>query len=274
MSIVAYTNETYFVMQIEPIYTVSFIAINIYITYLFRKRFNPNSGCMAFGYFGAVIFCINLFCIFSWLFFTSSVEEVFTSFTSGDDYTAKVVSYTTEQHYDSDDGTYTDMHTPTVRFVTKEGIEVEKELDFSTSGLEVGDTYEVNYNKENDSVITKGFTMYIKLAGSFIFCFILTFLFVGQIQYIRNKSMDKFYHILQVVGFYFFIPFLMIGFDALLIYALFNGNEIPLAITLVLLFFILVLTLGIYGYIKSMYRKGLPKMRRTGPGRWSGGWED
>lgn len=155
-------------MQIEPVYTISFIAINMYITYLFRKRFNPNSGCFSFGYFGAVIFSINLFFIFSWLFFTSSAQEVFASFTSGDDYTAEVISFTTEKHYDSEDDTYTDMHTPTVRFVTEEGVEVEKELDFSTSGLEVGDTYVVNYNKKEDRVITKGFTMYIKLAGSFI----------------------------------------------------------------------------------------------------------
>lgn len=86
--------------------------------------------------------------------------------------------------------------------------------------------------------------------------------------------MDKFYHILKVIGFYFFIPFIMIGFEILLIYGLFYGNEMPLLIKLVLLFFVLVMALAIYGYIKMMYEKGLPKMRKTGPGRWVGDWED
>lgn len=260
-------------MYIHPIFTWSFVLLNILLTFFFLRRLEKK-GCIAFAYVGAVLFCINLFAVFSWMFMVSSCQDIYKVISSGKQYTATVISYTTEEHYDTEDHRYYTMHTPTVRFTTESGQEISKQLKFSTSSVDVGDTYRVNYNAANGEVITLGFTMIIKFVGSFIFCFILTFLVAGIIRFIMGWPMERYYTLMSKVGFNFFVPFLMIGFDALLIYALFYGNEVPGWATAILIFFIIVLSLSIWGYIKMVLSKGTPVMRRTGPGSWSGDWEE
>lgn len=260
-------------MYIQPVYSWSFVIITILLTYFFVKRMDKK-GCVTFAYVGAVIFCINLFAIFSWMFMIGSCRDIYKVISSGRQYTASVISYTTEEHYDSEDHRYYTMHTPTVQFTTASGEMVTQQLKFSTSNIEVGDTYKINYNEANGEVITLGFTMVIKFAGSFIFCFILTFLVAGMIRYVLGWPMERYYALISKIGFNFFLPFLMIGFDALLIYALFYGNEVPGWATALLVFFIVVLSLSVWGYIKMIISKGTPVMRRTGTGRWSGDWEE
>lgn len=261
-------------MHIKPIFTISFIVITILMTTLIRKRLGNKSGCISFGYIGLILFSINIFFIFSWVFLATAVKETFLATTSGDNYTATVVSFTTKKTYNSDEERYETMHNPTIRFITKEGRILQRELDFSSSGIEVGDTYQINFNEQNNTVITKGFLMYIKLAASFILCFIFTFLFIGEILYVFKFKMESYYDLIKKVGFHFFIPFLMIGFNILLVYALFYGNEVPLGVSIVLVFFIIVMTLAIVGYLKMIKTKGTPKMKRVAPNRWTGDWEE
>ncbi len=260
-------------MYIQPVYSWSFVLITLLLTYFFVKR-TDRKGCLTFAYVGLVIFCINLFALFSWMFMISSCRDVYKVISSGHQYTATVVSYTTEQHYDADDHRSYTMPTPTVTFTTESGQEVNQQLKFSTSSVAVGDTYRVNYNAATGEVITLGFMMIIKFVGSFIFCFILTFLVAGIIRFVMGWPMERYYTLMSRIGFNFFIPFLMIGFNALLIYALFYGNEVPGWATAILVFFILVLSLSIWGYIKMILSKGTAIMGRTGPGRWSGGWQE
>ncbi|RYE00071.1 MAG: hypothetical protein EOP54_01565 [Sphingobacteriales bacterium] len=260
-------------MYIHPIYSWSFVLISILLTYFFVKRMEAK-GCITFAYVGAVIFCINLFALFSWMFMWTSCRDIYNVVSSGKQYTASVISYTSEEHYDSEDRRYYTMRKPTVQFRTESGAVIRKPLSFSKSSLEVGDTYKVNYNAATGEVITLGFIMIIKFAGSFIFCFILTFLVAGMIRYIIGWPMERYYTLISKIGFNFFVPLLMISFDALLIYALFYGNDIPGWATAILVFFIIVLTLAVWGYIKMIFSKGTPVMRRTGPGQWSGDREE
>lgn len=260
-------------MHIHPVYSWSFVLITVLLTYFFVKRMQ-RKGCITFAYVGAVIFCINLFAVFSWMFMVSSSRDLYKAASSGKSYTAKVISFTSEEHYDSDKGRSYTMYQPTVQFTTESGRVVDKELEFSTSDLELGDIYKVNYNETNGKVITLGFTLIIRLVGAFIFCFLLTFLVAGLLRYVLGWPMGNYYALISKIGFNFFVPFLMIGFDALLIYALFYGNEVPGWATALIVFFILVLSLAIVGYLKMIFTKGTPVMRRTGPGQWSGDWED
>ncbi|WP_299105041.1 DUF3592 domain-containing protein [uncultured Winogradskyella sp.] len=259
-------------MQIDSAYSLSFLAITILMVYFFVKRLGK-AGCMTYGYMGLIIFCINLFTIFSLFFAYTISKEVYSVLTSGEKYNAVVISYTTETHYDSDDGSSYTMDTPTVRFTTDTGETIERELDFSTSDVTVGDEYKVNYNAETGSVITLGFTLIMKVVGAFIFSFIFTFLFIGIIMYSFGYEMEGYKNLIAKIGFNFFIPFLMIGFNALLIYGIFYGNEVPVWVTLMLGFFVFMLTLGILGYIKMMFSKGAPKMKRVSSNRWIGDWE-
>lgn len=241
-------------MNIDTTYFYAFIVINIIITFFVLKR-SKKIGCIAFGYIGLVLFIINLFTVFSWLSFYSTIEETYGVLTSGKNYTATVINYTSKEVYNSENRQYRTMYTPIVEFTTFQGDNITRSLDFSTSGLEIGDTYWVNYNTATGKVTTLGFTITIKVVGTFLFCFIFMILFIGEILYLFNLRMDRYFSFLKGAGLYFFLPLIMIGFDALLIYALFYGNAVPLWVSLLLVFFIIMLTLAIMGYFKMMFSK-------------------
>lgn len=250
-------------MSIAPIYTLTFIFVTILLTYFYTKRLE-SKGCITFTYVGIVLFCINFFLIISWSFFITSVKNVYDVALLGDNYTATVVRFIESESYDSDRRMNETMYQPVVEFTTKNGNVLQRKLDFSSSEAIEGKTYRINYNKEKDTVITLGFVLVLKFVAAFIFTLVFTFLFVGAINYVLGKEMDLYYHLLSIVGFYFFIPFLMIGFNLLLIYGAFYGNDLPLFVTGILWFFVFVLTLAIWGYFK-MLQKGevMPKKKRV-----------
>ena len=86
--------------------------------------------------------------------------------------------------------------------------------------------------------------------------------------------MEGYKTVVSKIGFVFFIPFLMIGFNALLMYGIFFGNSVPGFVTALLVFFSLALTLATWGYFKTIIVKGEPTMRRVGHNRWVGDWEE
>ncbi|MEO6820377.1 MAG: DUF3592 domain-containing protein [Ginsengibacter sp.] len=260
-------------MFINPIYSILFIVLTIILTYFIVKR-SGRKGCVTFVYIGLVIFCTNLFTIGSWGMMYSSIKEVFFVVTSGQKYTATVVSFTKKTDYNSKDNRYDTMYQPTVKFTLLSGKVVEKTLEFSESSMKIGDHYKVNYDEASDKTITLGFILIIKLVGVFLFWFILTFLTGGIIKYSLGQQMDNYKALVSKISFYFFIPFLMIGFDCLLIYAIFYGNPAPWFVTALIVFFIVMLSLATWGYIKMIIKKGEPKMRRAGPNKWVGDWDD
>lgn len=238
-------------MSTDNIYLLTFVLVSILITYFFIKRSGYKSGCFTFGYVGLIISIINSLVIISWLFFSSAIKNSYNSFIEGDNYEAIIIDY------DKQEGE--NMYTPVVRFVTKEGRTIERKLDFSSSDLKIGESYKVNYNKKKDEVITIGFVLAFQLIGPFIFCFILSLLFLGEILFVLNFNMKSYYSLLSRLGFYFLLPFLMICFNALLIYSLFYRNKLSLGISLLIGFFVIILTLSIVIYLKLLIEKGAPK---------------
>ncbi|WP_169630291.1 hypothetical protein [Flavobacterium sp. ASW18X] len=217
-----------------------------------------------------VLISINLLFLTSWSIFSQSVANTYVVLTSGTTYKALVIG----TEYSHTNGDNERRYAPIVEFTTENGERIKRKLNHSESEISVGDTYTINYNEETDMVITMGFTLVITLVGSFIFVLIFSVLFYAQIHLVLGKDVGVLKELLSKVGFNFLIPFLMIAFDALLIYALFYGNRISLFGIIILLFFILILTLAIVGYISNILNKGRPTLRRTGLGRWSGGWEN
>lgn len=260
-------------MQINPIYFYVSVAISLFMTYLFVKRLK-NNGCFTFGYIVLIIFSVNSFTAFSGVLLVSSITDAYTAMTSGQQYEATVVSFTSEKHHDSENNKSYMMLTPTLQFTTGLGETIEKKLDFSTSQLKIGDKYSVNYNAENDTIITLGFTMVIKLIGAFIFSFIFTFTFIGIVIYVLGYPIKGYLNFISKIGFYFFIPFLMLGFSALLIYGAFYGNEIPKWVTAILIFFSVVLALAAFVYLKFMLTKGVPQTKPASTKKWLGNWEN
>lgn len=244
----------------NSVYIGIFLAFTFLISYFYIKRTGA-SGCLTKGYVGLVVLCINVVGLISLMFLFSSIKDVFDVVTSGQNYTASVISFTEKDHYDSETKTSSTMYTPTVRFTTNDEVVVERELSFSTSNLQIEDTYRINYDEKEDRVITLGFVLVIQFVGSFIFSFVLIFVFSGLVLYAFGGKMKGYYSLLQKVGFYFFFPLILIGFNALLIYGFFYSNDVPVFVSGILIFFIIVMTLATIGYLKMLISEGAPKMK-------------
>ncbi|WP_458627699.1 hypothetical protein [Winogradskyella sp. PC D3.3] len=259
-------------MSVNSVYLLFGVLVSLVLTYFFVKRLGK-SGCMTFGYIGLVILSVNSLAIGSLFFMYSAGSDVYAVLTSGENYTSTVVSFTSEVHHDSDDGSSYMMYTPTVRFVTHDNELIQRELDFSASEMQIGDVYRVNYDKASDKVITLGFNLVIKFIGAFIFCIMFSFLCVGIVMYAFNFDMTGYKDTIAKVGLYFFIPFLMIGFNVLLIYGIFFGNTVPSWVTLLLVFFSVMLGLGTLGYFKMMFSNEEPKMKTIVSTKWHSDWK-
>ncbi len=252
---------------------LALIAFSIWMTTRINKRLERKSGCIGFGYVSLVIFCISGFTIGVTIMLFTYVGGSLNTLINGDKYAATITDYTSERKEDSD-GDMQTYYTPIFSFTTNEGIEITKSSGYSSTGTpEIGERIEVYYDIKNDKVFQPGAMAIIGTVGMLIMCIVLVFSFVGIIRFAFGYNMAGFWRICQRFGTMFFIPFIMIAFDALLIYALFYKKQ-PFWVEMLLGFFILVLTLGCWGYIKSVIEKGQPKWKRTSETSWAADWEE
>lgn len=194
------------------------------------------------------------------------------AYNNGEHHIAKVVDVTSYEKYDKDRKEYTTMYTPIISFTTNNGVAITRSLEFSSSNISVGDTYNIIFTPQNDHIITLGFTLVITFAAAIIFTIVFGTAIVGAILYAIGKNMDNFWRFIQWFGFTIFLPSLMVGFDLLLIYGLFYGNPVPKWVSAILLFFIVILALGILGYIKMIFTKGTPTTKSVSPVKWTSNW--
>lgn len=273
---------------------IAITAITVFMTFLFFKRTKTKIGCFSAVYVWLIIFTVISLTPIAWLFMYQGTKDVYFAMSHSSTYTAKIIDRKFD--YQTDDGD--DMYQPIVRFVTEDGQVVEKTLSFSTTGVEIGEVYRVKYDKNKDELVTLGFPLVLGVIAPLIFVVVLTFLSIGIIIFVLNGDMAFWVSAAKTFGFYVFVPFLMICFDAGLIYGLFNDSgttvtttsaifgesktttetygagERPLDIDAVLVFMIFMLTLGIIGYIKMIFAKGTPELKYKGGGRWVGDWKE
>jgi len=217
-------------MSSNLIYITSFILINIFIISLCIKRsknespdsLEASNGCIAFGYFGSIVFIVNVFTLGTYLSFCNALKDNYEVMTSGKNYTATIIDFTIKKIYDSDSASYYERRIPTVIFVDDKENSIKAQLDFSSS-LEIGDTYKINYNSKNEKVIALGFTLIANLLMTFAFCFIFSFLFIGEMLYIFNRKMEKYFSLMKKVSLFFLFPLVILGFIIALIYFIFYG---------------------------------------------------
>lgn len=252
------------------------LIFSILIASIFSWRMNrgKKSGCFGFGYVALVAFMISCFALFITYYLSNSFLESVETYRKGEKCIAIVDSYSNYISKDSD-GKRTTMYTPTYKIQTNDGVvHIVKDPVSSGKAPIVGDTLEVYYNKDTDKMFSWRASTFILFFGMLFMWFLLAFLFVGIARYAIGFNMDGYWKSAQKVGIAFFVPAIMIAFEALLIYALFYGNDVPLVVTIILVFFILVLGLGIIGFIKNLIDNGLPKWSRTSSTSWEADWDE
>lgn len=260
----------------ETLHFQILLVVLLTISFLVAKKAGRRKklGCVGFGYISLVVFLIGMFAVMITFFLTSSAINGIQTYTGGESYMATIVSYSSYESKD-DDGRTTTMYTPTYE-IDVDGKGTIRVDDYMSSGgvPNVGELVELYYNKETGNILRFSAGTIIMAVGMFIMWIVLAFCFAGILNYLFGGNMSKYFKIVQAVGMGFFIPLVMIAFEALLIYALFYGNDAPGWASAILVFFIIGLGLGIWGYLKMLFGKGLPKWQRTSDMSWSADWDE
>ena len=219
------------------------------------EKSSKGSRIFTFIIIGAVIYCINLFSIFYYKPFYESSRDAYIITTSGERYTADVIGYKKEN--DKSIKKKSTFYTPIVRFTTKKGEIIERELKgYRTTNTEE-ETYEVNYNSERNTVIPVGFIFMAQTAGVFILGIILFLLFISLMLFCFGFQMDRWTNCVVYIVFVFFVPLVMIVLEGFLIHSLFYGNPMPSKVYILVIFFVFILGMSILGYIRFLFTEFL-----------------
>jgi len=194
-----------------------------------------------------------------------NVQDLHSISTSGENYDSIVVDQTALERKTDDDGRVYYTSSPIVEFTTVNGTVIKDTLDFSTSNVENGETYRVNYNVETGKIITLGFNLYMRLGAGILFFVVLSLLSFGMIFYALGMKMTSFSDLAGKIAFRFVLPFIMLGFTALLIYAFFDNDDMPMWVAGMLIFFITVMVFATYAIIKGIFSRIGNKMLQTEP---------
>lgn len=244
---------------------VFFLVLSVVITHLSVKRMNrksnsEKSGCLTYVYAYLLVAAILGIGITSFIFAGDTLVDLSKGI-GLDSYEAKVINYEmhiSEKPDNNPDGKtrYRDvlMKTPTVEFITKTNDTIVKELDFSSEKLR--ESYTVKYNEKTGEVIVWGFVFVLKLAVSILFSFIFGGLIIGLFIYISNGNIKKYINKFISITLQFFIPFLIVGLEALLIYGFFQmESSAPFWVKALLIFFIMALAAVILGFAYAFWQK-------------------
>lgn len=246
----------------------------LWLTFRIGKRLKQSKGtslgCIGFGYVFLVVGCITTFALTGLLVLGDTIYDKTRTFTKGDKYEAVYYDYTSYESYDSESGRTSTMYTPIIRFTTAKGQLMEKTLNYSSSSKPIiGNKVTVYFDADRSDIAILSFGIIAMTLGVIFFFSIIIFLFIGVTMYAMGHSMKRYKQIAAYVGINMLVPLLMVLFDGLLIYVLFDGEEKPIWVNLVVGFFALVMTLSIWGYIKSVVSKEI-KWVKTGVGTWRG----
>ncbi|MDH6599760.1 hypothetical protein M2306_000454 [Myroides gitamensis] len=249
------------------------LLFGLWLTYkIGQRRLHAGKGglgCLGFGYVFLVVTIVMVFAISITIGMGSSLYKTTQLVVNGQRYEAKVISYSSYESHDADAGTTTTMFTPTVEFTTLSGVLVAHTLSYSSSSQPtIEATVTVYYDETSKDSVSFGFGTFALFFGTLLMMVVLVFALWGILLYAMNYKMEYYLNVIKYIGLTFFIPIVMVLFDGLLIYALFYGNEVPLFVSGILVFFILMLTLGIWGYIK-MIRTHDMVWKKTGPTSWA-----
>ncbi|WP_163355012.1 hypothetical protein [Dysgonomonas sp. 25] len=229
------------------------------------------TGCFSIGYISLLIFFLFVF-TFSLLAGLSSIIVDIVSIRQGEQYAAKVLEYREVRSEDSEGNVSVDYR-PKLLFETNEGTQIISEADFTVGNPQEDVEYEIYYYDKTGRILQADTSILVKLAVCLFFAFIFLVAFVGVINYAFGRRMDNYWAFVQKIGMSVLLPLIMIAFDALLVYAAFFTPQSPVIIG-VILFFILILTLAIMGYMKMLLKKGLPKWKQKTATSWSADWDE
>lgn len=233
------------------------IIFSIWATYSSIKRIKKKIGCFIGGYIFLVIFSVTLFSIGITVALGTYVYGKMSIMIGGDKYASTIVDYETTYGTD-DEGNTTSSTYPVVSFVTTAGDSVtttSTETILSHELPEIGSEYTIYYNPSNGRNTSVGAMTYIAFFGMI---FMALFLF-GALTFIvkfalGHNNIGDFIASVRKFAAYIFAPVAMIAFDGLLIYGLLYGNTEAGWVKGMLIFFIIMLTLGTIGYIKLLFK--------------------
>lgn len=242
-------------MNIFAYIFLALLIFSIWATVSFIRRTKVKAGCVTGGYVFGVIFLITLFTAGITVALSSYVYRRASVALSGEKYVATIVDYGHTESQNSNGKSKGNTY-PVVSFATETGDSVTlttSEPYLSDRLPEIGSPYELYYDASSGKHSSFGANAAMALFGMLFMLMILVAVFIFIVKFALGQDMKRYWSLVRKGGIAVLIPMIMIAFDALLIYVFFYGNEVPGWVSGFLLFFIIMLTLGILGYIKKIF---------------------
>ena len=241
-------------------YLFAIISLGIGYYSIHKKTTDRDDKFQKFGWIGVAYISILSFCLF---IFTSHlysstfllIKETITSHKKE----AIVVDPLYNKSYDEENQKY---YSALIAVYNDKSANYTDTIESNTqrqTPYKIGQKIKVYYKEGNSYASEKGRNRSIMYFGLFLFIYVFT---AGSLVFfpyaLGLKKIHKFNLTIVMKSLvYFFIPFVMIGFEALLITAMIdyitNKANFSFGGFLFLLFFILGLGIGIYGYINYYF---------------------
>lgn len=240
---------------------IALIIFSIIIGNRILKRFRKiatisTNGCLTRAYVTLVVFCIGVFAFLIGYILITTLYSKVDALQNGDRYVATVVDHVTSEKKDDETGNYETYYQSVLEFTTTDGSTKRINADTSSPSADaIGHTFDIRYNKSTGNIVMFSGTTVIMIVALVLMAIAFIGAFVALIAYALGIDTSKLASFGKSFLLMFFLPFVMIAFDALLIYSLLYGNRVSLPITAILVFFIFVLSLSIVGYIKHLFTK-------------------
>lgn len=241
---------------------IFFTLFSSWATYKIVKRSQTKNGCLSLGYIWLVIFIVGILSSGLFMMLIQSTYNNTQAIVFGKSYTATITDYSSYQSTD-DEGNRRTYHSPIFSFTTDEGQSITKKAGYGSTALpEIGKEQTVFYNAQTGHLFIWGYIFVVMLVGLFLMGSVLFLILYGIARYASGYDMESYWQLIMTFLIKYFVPIAMISFDALLIYALFQKDQ-PIFVTIILGFFITVLTLAIPGYFKAIKPNNVSKKVTT-----------
>ena len=236
------------------------LIIAILLTYYFVKRFRSQSGIFIYLITFAVVSIITL----GGILLPIAVAQYVKDLKQSETYNAKIVDFVyetrevTKTHKRGSSSRTITVKLPIVQLVTTQGDTITKEAVHHNTlySYEEEAMYcKVNYNPSTGNVFIadrRGF--YTMLSVMVLFALFFDFLLVGLVLYALGKEMKRYKQMLGIVLFRIIIPMTILGFAAVLLFAVYEQSDMSLSAKIACIVFGVLLLLAFIVYIMTLFK--------------------
>ena len=253
-------SKSFFIVFIIIIFLASIMFVKRYRREVEKEEDKP-SGCALFGIVLIISFLVTLFAMFPPIVIYDWATKQAEILENSEPYQAEIIDVIPEDYRSSQTERMETRYYPIYRFLTSTGDTIIIQAEGTDIGTtEIGEIRTVHYNAEMNRIVTLDASTAILPIGMLFMFIPLVCLMVGFFRYCLGGEMKPFYDRIKKLFMFFYLPLIILAFNALLIYAFLYGGPQKeedgyWIAKIFLIFAIAILTLVLYGFVKMLFSK-------------------